>query len=76
MSLLFKEICVSRFDPDKDDHPYDPEVLVIKMRTSWYRVDLRIFSKPFKIKDLLGNGKPEPEVRNKRESGGEGGIRT
>ncbi len=35
MSLLFKEIRVSRFDPEKDDHPCDPEVFVTKMRTSW-----------------------------------------
>ena len=76
MSLLFKEIRVSRFDPEKDDHPCDPEVFVTKMRTSWYRVDLRMFSKSFNIKDMLGNGELEPEVRNKRESGGEGGIRT
>ena len=76
MSLLFKEIRVSRFDPDKDDHPYDPEVFVIKMPTSWYHVDLRLFYKSFNIKDLLGDGEPEPKIRNKRESGGEGGIRT
>ena len=76
MSLLFKEIRVSRFDPEKDKTPCDPEVFVTKMRTSWYRVDLRMFSKSFNIKDMLGNGELEPEVRNKGKGGGEGGIRT
>lgn len=74
MSLLFKEIRVSRFDPEKEDHPCDPEVFVIKMRTAWYRADLRIFFKSFNIKNMLRNGELEPEVRNKYKGGGEGGI--
>lgn len=76
VSLLFKEIRVSRFDPEKDEHSCDPDVFVTQMRTSWYRVDLRMFSKSFKMKDLLGKGELEPEVRNKNKNGGEGGIRT
>lgn len=74
VSLLFKEIRVSRFDPEKDEHSCDPDVFVTKMRTSWYRVDLRMFSKSFNMKDLLGKCELEPEVRNKNKSGGRGGI--
>lgn len=43
VSLLFKEIRVSRFDPEKDEHSCDPDVFVTKMRASWYRVDFRMF---------------------------------
>ena len=76
MNLLFREIRVSRFDPEKDAQPCDPEVFVTKMRTAWYKVDFRMFSKSFNMKDLMGNGKSEPEVRNKSKSGGDDGIRT
>ena len=47
-----------------------------KMRTAWYRVDLRMFSKSLNIRDILGNGEPEPEVCNKGKNGGGRGIRT
>lgn len=76
ISLLFKEIRVSRFDPEKDELPCDPEAFVTKMRTAWYRVDLRMFSKSFNVKDMLKIGELEPKVRNNGKGGGEGGIRT
>lgn len=31
VALLIREIRVSRFDPDKDDSPADPDVFKVKM---------------------------------------------
>ncbi len=54
MSLPFKEIRVSRLDPEKDGHPCDPGDLVTKMRTAWYRVDLRMSYDSLNIRGMLG----------------------
>ena len=76
LSLILKEILVSRFEPEKDDHPCDEEAFVTQMRTSWYRVDLKLFSNSLSIRDILGKSQAVPKVRNRRASGGWGGIRT
>lgn len=76
ISLILKEIRVSRFDPKKDKHPCNDEVFVTQMRTSWYRVDLRLFSNSLSIKDMLGKNEPVSRVRNTGKNGGESGIRT
>lgn len=69
MSLILKEIRVSRFDPDKDPHPCNSDAFVTKMRTSWFRVDLRLFSNTLKIKEMLQKPETAMEVRNKQTNG-------
>ena len=76
LGLILKEIEVSRFDPEKDDHPCDKEAFVTQMRTSWYRVDLKLFSNSLSIREMLGKSRRVSGVRNSGKSGGPGGIRT
>jgi len=69
MSLILKEIRVSRFDPDNDPHPCDSDAFVTKMRTSWFRVDLRLFSNSLNINEMPQKQKTAMEVRIKRTNG-------
>ncbi len=76
IGLLFKDIRVTRFDPEKDELPCEKEAFVTQMRTSWYRVDLRMFSNRLSISEMLGKPDSLPGVRNKAMDGGQRGIRT
>ena len=76
IGLLFKDIRVTRFDPEKDELPCEKEAFVTQMRTSWYRVDLRMFSNNLSISEMLGKSDSLPGVRNKAINGGQRGIRT
>ena len=76
LNLILKDVAVSRFDPEKDKHSYDPEVFVTQMRTSWYQLKIRFFSNSFSVNDLRRNIEAVSKVRIKGTSGGRSGIRT
>ena len=76
ISLLVQDIQVSRFDPEKDELPCDKEAFSTQIRTSWYRIDIRMFSNRLSIKEMLDRSRELSGVRNKTKSGGPGGIRT
>ena len=72
VALLIREIRVSRFDPDKDDSPADPDVFKEKMRTSWYRVSFQFYINPLLDRALKNDGTSS----HLSKDGGQGGIRT
>jgi DNA invertase Pin-like site-specific DNA recombinase len=72
VALLIREIRVSRFDPDKDDSPADPDVFKVKMRTSWYRVSFQFYLNPLFDRVLKNDGTGS----HLNKDGGQGGIRT
>ena len=72
VALLIREIRVSRFDPDNDDSPADPDVFKVKMRTSWYCVSFQFYLNPLFDRVLKNDGTSSHLNRD----GGQGGIRT
>ena len=72
IALLIREIRVSRFDPDTDPSPADPNVFATKIRTSWYRVSFQFYVTPSFPTPSQNDGTGS----HLGKDGGERGIRT
>lgn len=69
---LIENIRVTPTDPEKDNIPGDPAAFAVKIRTSWYRIDIN-----FRITSLFRDVcKKAGKSSYFASIGGEGGIRT
>ena len=72
MQLLIKEIVVSPYDPDDEKVPAEEGAFTTKIRTKYYKVDIKLHQIP----ELAGFVNRSAESSDKEGLGSPGRIRT